>query len=80
MFSECITFPIRDGGVYTVVGSGEDADVRLAGDDVLPRHAVIRHRPGNAAALVGGAVLVVVALLGKSFYDLFDPTNEGGLL
>jgi len=46
MFSECISFPIREDGV-TVVGSGADADVRLAGDDVLPRHAVISTEPGE---------------------------------
>lgn len=46
MFSECISFPIREDGI-TVVGSSEDADVRLAGDDVLPRHAIISTEPGE---------------------------------
>lgn len=41
MFSECISFPIREEGAPTVVGSGEDADIRLDGDDVLPHHATI---------------------------------------
>lgn len=47
MFSECMCFLIREDGV-TVVGSAEDADVRLAGDDVLPRHAVINFGPGES--------------------------------
>ena len=46
MFSECMSFIVREDGV-TVVGSAEDADVRLAGDDVLPRHAVIIFGPGE---------------------------------
>lgn len=46
MFSECMSFLIREDGV-TVVGSAEGADVRLAGDDVLPRHAVINFGPGE---------------------------------
>lgn len=54
MFSECMSFLIRENGV-TVVGSAEDADVRLAGDDVLPRHAVINFGPG-ALQLYRGAV------------------------
>ncbi|CAM9171464.1 unnamed protein product, partial [Scytosiphon promiscuus] len=51
MFSECVAFPIRDGGTYTVVGSGEDADVQLAGSDVLPRHALIKVEPDGSAVL-----------------------------
>ncbi len=46
MFSECISFPIREDGV-TVVGNGADVDIRLAGDDVLPRHAIISTEPGE---------------------------------
>lgn len=39
MFSECVAFPITKGD--TVVGSREDSNVRLGGEDILPRHAVI---------------------------------------
>lgn len=52
MFSECMSFLIREDGV-TVVGSAEDADIRLAGDDVLPRHAVINFGPGELACCRG---------------------------
>lgn len=52
MFSECMSFLIREDGV-TVVGSAEDADIRLAGDDVLPRHAVINFGPGELACNKG---------------------------
>ncbi|CAM9618566.1 unnamed protein product [Hapterophycus canaliculatus] len=57
MFSECIVFPIRDGGMSTVVGSGEDTDIRLAGGDILPRHAVIKLEPGNAALIVANTAV-----------------------
>eukprot|EP00903_Cladosiphon_okamuranus_P016262 g14998.t1 len=50
MFSECMSFLIREDGV-TVVGSAEDADVRLTGDDVLPRHAVINFGPDGNVVL-----------------------------
>lgn len=46
MFSECMSFPIHKEG-STLVGSGEDADVRLTGDDILPRHATINFRLGE---------------------------------
>lgn len=52
MFSECMPFLIREDGV-TVVGSADDADIRLAGDDVLPRHAVINFGPGELAYCKG---------------------------
>ncbi|CAN0361283.1 unnamed protein product, partial [Ectocarpus sp. 12 AP-2014] len=51
LFSECISFPIRKEGAPTVVGSGEEADVRLDGDDVLPHHATIILRTDGAAVL-----------------------------
>lgn len=51
MFSECMSFVIREDGV-TVVGSAEDADVRLAGDDVLPRHAVINFGTGELCSFL----------------------------
>lgn len=44
MFSECVAFQIPEG--VTVVGSGGDADIRLDGEEVLPRHAVISLRRG----------------------------------
>ncbi|CAM9137560.1 unnamed protein product [Ectocarpus sp. 4 AP-2014] len=51
LFSECISFPIRKGGAPTVVGRGEEADIRLDGDDVLPHHATIVLRTDGAAVL-----------------------------
>ncbi|CAM9423277.1 unnamed protein product [Ectocarpus sp. 8 AP-2014] len=50
LFSECISFPIRKEGA-TVVGSGEAADIRLDGDDVLPHHATIVLRSDGTAVL-----------------------------
>ena len=47
LFSECVAFDIAEG--VTVVGSGGGADIRLDGEEVLPRHAVITLRRGAHA-------------------------------
>ncbi|CAN0092862.1 unnamed protein product [Ectocarpus sp. 6 AP-2014] len=51
LFSECISFPICKEGAPTLVGSGEEADIRLDGDDVRPHHATIVLRSDGTAVL-----------------------------
>lgn len=43
LFSGCLSFPIMEG--VTIMGSGQEADIRLDGEEILPKHAVIVHQP-----------------------------------